>query len=384
MSSEFKDYYEVLQVHPKAEDEVIEAAYKRLARKYHPDSNQSSDATRIMQNINEAYEHLKNPIKRNIFDREREVYIQSKAARFKTTGGFQQEHVQDQNSGVENQQTDQQQQARSRPSQQHRSRVRNKKTETHIEQLFREAWKQHVPHILLEQEYEVNVHGRKRRIDFAHLGTKVAIELDSFEHHAKNYSDWIDTHERRQELEAQGWKVYAIAGGQVTRDALECVHKVQRFIEDRMREQGRDTANSSTRDAWETSTSFHSRYKSQHTSSTHSPFSTFDQNGFSLGNQPAFVKQVVWLVSHISGGMAACIVGVLIFGLIVPIGEIHSVPLFGFSTDWLLFMFPILLLSIVIVAIKMSFRISNHKRRGSLWPCIWCMSGPIALINQWC
>lgn len=66
-----RDYYRILQVDPAAEQEVIEAAYRRLARKYHPDSNQSLDATRRMQEINEAYEVLRDPARRAEYDAER-------------------------------------------------------------------------------------------------------------------------------------------------------------------------------------------------------------------------------------------------------------------------------------------------------------------------
>jgi len=38
------DCYGILQVHPKAEKEVIDAAYRKLAAKYHPDVSQVSDA----------------------------------------------------------------------------------------------------------------------------------------------------------------------------------------------------------------------------------------------------------------------------------------------------------------------------------------------------
>ena len=40
----WKDYYEILQVHPLAEQEVIAAAYRRLAMKYHPDRNKDPGA----------------------------------------------------------------------------------------------------------------------------------------------------------------------------------------------------------------------------------------------------------------------------------------------------------------------------------------------------
>jgi len=58
------DYYDILQVHPRAEKEVIDAAYRRLAAKYHPDVSQLSDATERMKQINTAYEVLSDPVKR--------------------------------------------------------------------------------------------------------------------------------------------------------------------------------------------------------------------------------------------------------------------------------------------------------------------------------
>jgi len=58
------DYYRILQVDPEADPDVVEAAYKRLARKYHPDLNPDPDANRRMQEINLAYEVLGDPQKR--------------------------------------------------------------------------------------------------------------------------------------------------------------------------------------------------------------------------------------------------------------------------------------------------------------------------------
>lgn len=66
-----EDYYKVLQVDPSAEPEVITAAYRRLAFKYHPDTNKSPDAEARMRRINEAYEVLSNPVRRAEFDRAR-------------------------------------------------------------------------------------------------------------------------------------------------------------------------------------------------------------------------------------------------------------------------------------------------------------------------
>ncbi len=64
-----KDYYAILQVHPLAEPEVIEAAYRRLSRKYHPDVSGQADAGRRMREMNEAFEVLSDPARRRAYDR---------------------------------------------------------------------------------------------------------------------------------------------------------------------------------------------------------------------------------------------------------------------------------------------------------------------------
>jgi len=63
------DYYAILQVHPQADREVIGAAYRRLAARYHPDVNGSSDAVERMRQLNAAYEVLSDPASRAAYDR---------------------------------------------------------------------------------------------------------------------------------------------------------------------------------------------------------------------------------------------------------------------------------------------------------------------------
>jgi curved DNA-binding protein CbpA len=63
------DYYEILQVSAKAEPEVIQAAYKRLAFKYHPDRNAAPSAHQMMTLLNKAYAILSDPIRRSAYDR---------------------------------------------------------------------------------------------------------------------------------------------------------------------------------------------------------------------------------------------------------------------------------------------------------------------------
>lgn len=68
-----KDYYVILQVDPRAEPEVIEAAYRRLSRKHHPDVSEEADAGRRMRELNEAFEVLSDPARRRAYDRQRSV-----------------------------------------------------------------------------------------------------------------------------------------------------------------------------------------------------------------------------------------------------------------------------------------------------------------------
>jgi len=67
------DYYRILQVHPGAEKEVIDVAYRRLASKYHPDVSNASDSAERMKQINIAYEVLSDPVRRAAYDAVRGV-----------------------------------------------------------------------------------------------------------------------------------------------------------------------------------------------------------------------------------------------------------------------------------------------------------------------
>jgi len=79
--TEARDYYAVLQVDPRAEPDVIHAAYRRLAAKYHPDVNPSPEAAQQMTEINAAYAVLKDPDQRAEYDRARGAYYARASAR---------------------------------------------------------------------------------------------------------------------------------------------------------------------------------------------------------------------------------------------------------------------------------------------------------------
>lgn len=65
---EFKDYYKALGVEPTASEAEIKTAYRRLARKYHPDVSKEAGAEERFKAVNEAYEVLKDKEKRAQYD----------------------------------------------------------------------------------------------------------------------------------------------------------------------------------------------------------------------------------------------------------------------------------------------------------------------------
>lgn len=79
---EFKDYYKILGVDEKADAQELKSAYRRLARKYHPDVSKEADAVDHFKEVGEAYEVLKDPDKRSEYD-----LLRSQGAR-RPDGGF--------------------------------------------------------------------------------------------------------------------------------------------------------------------------------------------------------------------------------------------------------------------------------------------------------
>ncbi len=67
MSTRASDAYSVLGVEPSVDDDAIQAAYRRLARRYHPDIAGES-ATKRMMKINAAFDRVRDPVRRSEYD----------------------------------------------------------------------------------------------------------------------------------------------------------------------------------------------------------------------------------------------------------------------------------------------------------------------------
>jgi curved DNA-binding protein len=66
------NYYDLLQINPRAEIETIERVYRIMAARYHPDNQQTGDADRFRM-LTDAYQVLRDPAKRREYDRQFEV-----------------------------------------------------------------------------------------------------------------------------------------------------------------------------------------------------------------------------------------------------------------------------------------------------------------------
>jgi molecular chaperone DnaJ len=83
-----RDYYEVLEITKNASESEIKRAFRKLARKYHPDVNKSPDSIETFKEINEAYQILSDPQKRSAYDQFGHAGIDPNGFNYQDMGGF--------------------------------------------------------------------------------------------------------------------------------------------------------------------------------------------------------------------------------------------------------------------------------------------------------
>ena len=83
-----RDYYEVLGIKKNASADEIKRAYRKMAKKYHPDVNKSADAEEKFKEVNEAYEVLSDPDKKAAYDRYGHAAFEQGAGGAGGFGGF--------------------------------------------------------------------------------------------------------------------------------------------------------------------------------------------------------------------------------------------------------------------------------------------------------
>lgn len=83
---EYKDYYKVMGVSRDASAKDIKIAYRRLARKYHPDISKEPKAEEKFKEVGEAYEVLKDPAKRKVYDQYGKDWEQGQRAQTSSQG----------------------------------------------------------------------------------------------------------------------------------------------------------------------------------------------------------------------------------------------------------------------------------------------------------
>ena len=70
----YKDYYQVLGIPRTASEEDVKQAYRKLARKYHPDVSKEKDAEQRFKDLNEAHDVPKDEKKRALYDQYGEAW----------------------------------------------------------------------------------------------------------------------------------------------------------------------------------------------------------------------------------------------------------------------------------------------------------------------
>ena len=92
--AEKRDYYDILGIKRDASAETIKKAFRKLAKKYHPDSNAGNpQAEQMFKDVNEAYSILSDPEKKKLYDRFGHAAFDPNSAAYGGAGGAGSERV---------------------------------------------------------------------------------------------------------------------------------------------------------------------------------------------------------------------------------------------------------------------------------------------------
>ncbi|SRR6266702_1085698 len=102
-------------------------------------------------------------------------------------------------------------------------------SESPLEKDFYEVWCATYPSIRLERQYSIG----RFRVDFAHVETKVVIELDGHQYHSSRKDRTRDA-QRARFIQAQGWHLIRYTGTEIFADVDSCVMQVAEIITQRL------------------------------------------------------------------------------------------------------------------------------------------------------
>lgn len=106
------------------------------------------------------------------------------------------------------------------------------KEESELAGRFRTTWERMAYDIILNQEYSVGIisQDKQRHIDFVHIPTKTAIELQRYDCHCQSGAQFTEDQQRQRELLALGWTVIPFSESEILQDTRKCVEEAYTFI----------------------------------------------------------------------------------------------------------------------------------------------------------
>jgi very-short-patch-repair endonuclease len=107
--------------------------------------------------------------------------------------------------------------------------VQRPEFESPIERLFWEEWQRQGGSATLDLAYQYRPANTPYRVDFAHVSTKTAVELDGYEYHSSK-EQFTHDRKRQRELERLGWRFIRFSGSELMRNPEACFSEALDFV----------------------------------------------------------------------------------------------------------------------------------------------------------